>query len=200
MLDLYEWIMQHRDKPLTAASFVFLAVFIFDRLGRKLITNQLKRLFHMDEKEEFQKFNTRQKRIESKLDLLLQREGIVWQPVVTLDTKQGISVKKKKKQLKLRLVMSLLALIVVWSINFLRRMKSVFKNINKVILVPLLSAIALFVKQAFGYEVPDAWIDGAANVVMFLVMLLGLFLHPKKGVVNNDTKFDAIHYTPENNE
>jgi len=74
------------------------------------------------------------------------------------------------------------------------------KNINKVILLPFLSAIALFVKQAFGYEIPDEWVDGAANLILFIVMAIGLFLKPKKGVKNIDTKFEAIPYTAENNE
>lgn len=54
------------------------------------------------------------------------------------------------------------------------------KNINKSILVPFFSAIALFVKQVFGYEIPDEWIDGVANFVLFLVMWAGLFIRPKK--------------------
>lgn len=54
------------------------------------------------------------------------------------------------------------------------------KNVNKAILVPFLSAIALFVKQVSGYEIPDEWIDAGANFVLLLVMFIGLFIKPKK--------------------
>jgi hypothetical protein len=37
------------------------------------------------------------------------------------------------------------------------------KTINKAILLPLLSAVALFVKEAFGYEITDKWINAAAD-------------------------------------
>lgn len=54
------------------------------------------------------------------------------------------------------------------------------KNINKVILVPFLSAIALFIKQVTGYEFPDEMIEGTANFIGFIVMFIGLFIRPKK--------------------
>ena len=61
------------------------------------------------------------------------------------------------------------------------------KNINKAILVPFFSAIALFIKQTFGYEIPEEWIDGIANFVLFLVMAAGLFIRPKKDSTENQS-------------
>jgi hypothetical protein len=54
------------------------------------------------------------------------------------------------------------------------------KTINKAILLPLLSAVALFVKEAFGYEIADEWVNAAADIVLYLIMLAGIFTHPKK--------------------
>ncbi|MBB3131291.1 putative membrane protein [Paenibacillus rhizosphaerae] len=54
------------------------------------------------------------------------------------------------------------------------------KTINKAILLPLLSAIALFVKEAFGYEVSDEWVNAGADIILFLFMAAGIFMHPKK--------------------
>ncbi|PZD95247.1 hypothetical protein DNH61_11855 [Paenibacillus sambharensis] len=54
------------------------------------------------------------------------------------------------------------------------------ERINKGILLPLLAAIATFLKQAFGIEVPDEWLDATANLVLFAIMLLGIFMSPKK--------------------
>lgn len=53
-------------------------------------------------------------------------------------------------------------------------------QINKAILLPLLTAIALFIKEAFGYDIPVEWINTTADVVMFIIMILGIFIHPKK--------------------
>lgn len=65
------------------------------------------------------------------------------------------------------------------------------KNINKAILIPFLSAIALFVKQAFGYEIPDEWVESAANMVLLIVMAAGLFIRPKKDNGQNQSSSSA---------
>ncbi|GKU76834.1 hypothetical protein [Paenibacillus sp. L3-i20] len=53
-------------------------------------------------------------------------------------------------------------------------------TINKAILIPLLSAIALFIKQSFGYEISEEWINVAADVILYIIFFLGLFMKPKK--------------------
>ena len=60
-------------------------------------------------------------------------------------------------------------------------------NINKAILAPLIAAIALFVKQAFGYEIPEEWQDASINLVLFIIMGIGLFMHPKKQITEENT-------------
>lgn len=55
------------------------------------------------------------------------------------------------------------------------------RNINKAILLPLLAAIATFLKQAFGVEVPDETLNMIADISLFIVMVIGLFIKPKKG-------------------
>lgn len=42
-------------------------------------------------------------------------------------------------------------------------------TINKAILIPLLSAIALFIKQSFGYEISEEWINVAADVILYII-------------------------------
>lgn len=54
------------------------------------------------------------------------------------------------------------------------------RNINKAILLPLLAAIATFLKQAFGVEVPDETLNMIADVSLFIVMIIGLFVKPTK--------------------
>ena len=52
-------------------------------------------------------------------------------------------------------------------------------NINRGVLLPLLSAIALFVKEAFGYEISTELIDMSANIILYLIMAAGLFMNFK---------------------
>lgn len=49
---------------------------------------------------------------------------------------------------------------------------------NKKLLLPILTVIALLVKQVFKIDIPDAAIDIFADVIMYLVALVGLFMHP----------------------
>lgn len=53
-------------------------------------------------------------------------------------------------------------------------------TINKAILAPFIAALALFIKQAFGYEISGDMQDAAVNIALFAVMGAGLFMHPKK--------------------
>lgn len=55
------------------------------------------------------------------------------------------------------------------------------RNINKAILLPLLAALATFIKQAFGYEISDELLNTIADLSLFLIMIIGLFITPKKG-------------------
>ncbi|CAH1205551.1 hypothetical protein PAECIP111893_02369 [Paenibacillus plantiphilus] len=54
------------------------------------------------------------------------------------------------------------------------------RNINKAILLPLLAAIAAFIKQSFGYEISDELLNTIADISLFIVMIIGLFIKPTK--------------------
>ena len=73
LYDLIEFIYEIKDKPL---KIIILAAFAFliDRFGRKFITSQVKRLFHVDDKSNFKEYVKNQQRIENKVDLLLKKE------------------------------------------------------------------------------------------------------------------------------
>lgn len=53
------------------------------------------------------------------------------------------------------------------------------KKFNKQLLIPILTLIAMIVKQMFKIDIPDAAIDLAADLVMGTVALAGFFLHPQ---------------------
>lgn len=76
--EVLKWAWENRDKTFTLASLLTLLGVLIDKFGRKLITNQLKRLFHVEDKSEFSKYVANQKRIESKVDMLLEERGLIW--------------------------------------------------------------------------------------------------------------------------
>lgn len=49
---------------------------------------------------------------------------------------------------------------------------------NKALLIPILTAVFLLVKQIFNVDLPEQTIDIASDVIMGLVTLSGFFLHP----------------------
>ena len=66
------------------------------------------------------------------------------------------------------------------------------KNINKKILVPIITAIALLVKYTIGYEIPDVAVDLAADLIMGAITLTGIFMNPNNtetgGTPNGSTE------------
>lgn len=175
MFDFIDWFIENRNKPL---GYIVLAavVFLIDRFGRNLITSQVKRLFHVDDKSEFRQYLQNQQRIEEKVNLLLQKEGIIWH-ATTLTSEQEASATRQEALSVLQSAINTIARVVG---KFTDWRKKKMSNINKAILLPLLSAIALFAKQAYGYEVPDEWINMAADIILYLIMFAGLFIKPKK--------------------
>ncbi|WP_307474358.1 hypothetical protein [Paenibacillus harenae] len=185
MFDFIDWFIENRNKPL---GYIILAAFVFliDRFGRKLITDQVKRLFHVEDKTEFKQYVQNQQRIEEKLELLLQKEGITWHaPTSPLDSADTAT---RRRRLFLPHWVGLSP--VRAAIQYINYWRFKMSNINKGILIPLLSAIALFVKEAFGYEISTELIDMSANIILYLIMAAGLFMNfkKKKDVQKDDTE------------
>lgn len=175
MFDFIDWFIENRNKPL---GYIILAAFVFliDRFGRKLITDQVKRLFHVGDKENFKEYAKNQQEIKQMLLLMMQKEGITWHaPTSTLSSETTVTTKRK---LFSRLWMDISPVRAAKQyINYWR-----FKmtNINKGILLPLMSAIAYFIKQAFGYEIPDETVNTYTEGVLLLLAFVGIFIKPKK--------------------
>ena len=69
------------------------------------------------------------------------------------------------------------------------------KKFNKALLVPILTGVALIVKQVFKVDIPDLAVDIAADLIMGGISLAGMFMHPKVdvpqtngGVTNESTQ------------
>lgn len=75
---IIKWLWDNRTNPFTIAALLSLAYTLLEKFGRKLITNQLKRLFHVKDKSAFSTYVENQKRIESKVDMLIKERGLTW--------------------------------------------------------------------------------------------------------------------------
>lgn len=60
------------------------------------------------------------------------------------------------------------------------RLMDKLKNINKALLLPLLAAIATFVKHVYGYDVPDETLNTIADISLYTIAFIGLFVKPTK--------------------
>ena len=68
------------------------------------------------------------------------------------------------------------------------------KQVNKAILVPVLSAVALLVKFVIGYEIPDVAVDLGSDIIMGIISLVGIFMNPKKEAkANESTQYYGDH-------
>lgn len=67
------------------------------------------------------------------------------------------------------------------------------KDLNKKIIVPIITAIALLIKYTMGFEIPDVAVDLAADLIMGGITLVGIFMNPKKEGGSPDES--AQHYT-----
>ena len=110
LYDLIEFIYEIKDKPL---KIIILAAFAFliDRFGRKFITSQVKRLFHVDDKSNFKEYVKNQQRIENKVDLLLQKEGITWNAPTLPPDLRDTATKRKWSYLLPSVVLSLVHVV-----------------------------------------------------------------------------------------
>jgi hypothetical protein len=50
--------------------------------------------------------------------------------------------------------------------------------INKAIIVPILTTVALLIKLATGYQIPQEAVDSAVDILLQLISLAGIFMHP----------------------
>jgi uncharacterized membrane protein len=63
-------------------------------------------------------------------------------------------------------------------------------KINKLILVPLISAVLNFLKESTGYELPDGTADIIATGVLWLLSFSGILMHPKTNKFDDAENFE----------
>lgn len=73
---------------------------------------------------------------------------------------------------------SYLQVAIQWANQLGRRWK--MKEINRNMILPVISFIALMIKQFTGYEIPEESFDLVATIILSVIALVGLFVHPTK--------------------
>ncbi|MBB6694366.1 hypothetical protein H7B90_23500 [Cohnella xylanilytica] len=180
MYELYEWIRQHRHNPVTWAALVPLIIIILDKLGREFITDQVKRLLHIQHRDEFKEYIANQKRIERKIDrLALYMEVPEWnveETSYTANTVKTSSILSRLGRLSAQYVK-----------QFTMRRR---KNMNYKTLIPSLIGAIKLILQPFGVdlsEITDEQINLVVNGISALLVIWGIFAkHIKKGAKKSD--------------
>lgn len=173
MIEIINWIVENWGRNITAGSIAALVLILFDKFVKDLVLNQLRKMFHLE--DGIERYAARQIRIEQKVDLLLERNGIAWNATIG-NERPPISAAKQRRLSHWLLERCTTAL----NAEKFTKWRNKPMNINRAILVPLLSAIALFVKESTGYEVSQDYIDTASNIILFVIMLVGIFMKPHK--------------------
>ena len=63
-------------------------------------------------------------------------------------------------------------------------------KLNKKILAPLLSAVLIFIKEAFGYQLPDGSADIATDLLLWTISSAGIFINPRKAKFDDSNNFE----------
>lgn len=121
----------------------------------------------------------RERRLESKIDLLLEREGVHWSAERKSwnDTSERKSSKSFTRDITpAHLVGVFIVLMGIFQYG-LRRVNIMSKSW----LVGLLSYLAYFIKQITGVELPDEMINTIAEIILLLIALAAMFTNMRKG-------------------
>jgi hypothetical protein len=149
LLELIEYIHEHKGELTLSGVFLFFL--------RKIIIHEIKQLLQFGRDAELSWTRERVER--------LTGEHYVGPP----------SVLPKKAHQNLRKLFCLL-LKAIRQGGPSRRRRTM--PINKAIIVPILTTVALLIKLATGYQIPQEAVDSAVDILLQLISLAGIFMHP----------------------
>lgn len=73
---IFKWAWENKEKSFSLAALTSLMLLLIEKFGRKLITNQLKRLFHVKDKSEFAQYKANQIIIMENQRLMMRHMGV----------------------------------------------------------------------------------------------------------------------------
>lgn len=178
MYEVIMWLWEHRAEPLhllTWGSAILIAGKLLDAGARKLITHQVKRIFHVE--DEFATYVRNQARIERKLDLLLKERGIE----CAENNGMPLSPKKQKPSYKFSTITLCIARNAKLGMNW--REKSM--QINKVWLTGLVAYILGIAAKQYGFTFDDQMVNVITDVLIYVIIPVAIaFMNRRKEVDN----------------
>lgn len=78
--------------------------------------------------------------------------------------------------------------------NLGRKTMEKLKNINKALLIPILATVATLIKELYGFEIDDQYLDVGATVIIWSIGFIGLLMHPKKKSEDSLTKEELYYH------
>lgn len=175
MYEVFKWIWEHRNQPLTWVTVISFLSLIIDKFGRKLITNQLKRLFHVKDKSEFSAYVENQRRIESKVDMLLEERGIVWDAErknSSINTARSLSISSWVARLFARTVGVCIRKGLTIILRGNRAMKTYLKKLGSRKFQAFLAVTIPNIIIMFGFILGDIDLEGRVNEWMPAINLV----------------------------
>lgn len=154
MIEIAHWIWEHRNEPLTFTLIVSFILVTADKLGRKFINNQLKRLFHINDKSEFKQISSNQLRIERKVDMLLEERGLTWSGPIKISSPEDQTSSKR----------SYLLLQVAYRLNRWRRIH-MNKMKSRKFWMAVISAILVVLNEGLDLGVDKDTVLAFAGIV-----------------------------------
>lgn len=182
MLELWGLIEKLVHEPLRAGTIIAIVLFLIDRLFKQLFIRHVRKLLHIRNRDGVEMHMQKLFEIEQKLNLLLKERGIEeWSSsnVQGSRNESNRTAWKNGERLwqlrKISYVANIARIITKFSGTRGRKMK-----LNKVLLIPVLAAIATLIKELYGYEIGSEQIDLAATAIIWSIGAIGIFMHPHK--------------------
>lgn len=152
-----------------------MVLFLIDRLFKQLFIRHVRKLLHIRDRNGVELHMQKLFEIEQKLNLLLKERGIEeWDARNTTNALPS-TVRRKNVYSWLFATIKSNAGIAA---NITPSMGGKSMKLNKVILIPVLAAIATLIKELYGYEIGSEYVDLASTAIIWLVGVAGIFMHP----------------------
>lgn len=201
MYEIWEWLWEHRNVPITWATIFSFMWLVIDKLGRRLITDQLKRLFRVGDKSEFSTYVRNQNRIEQKIDLLLADRGIKWDAVNKPLSASGENSKEISSLVfgwetplfaipARQRIMAIHSELKACGIKrFFGRNIRMNKLASRKLWVAVITAVCVTLNQQLGLGLDDTTVVSAVGVA--IAYILGQAHVDAKNAQSNNSVFDA---------
>lgn len=192
MLELFELLQKLIHEPLRAGTLIAVVLFLIDRLFKQLFIRHVRKLLHIRDRNGVELHMQKLLEIEQKLNLLLKDRGIEEWDARSITKDLPSTVQRKNVYSWLFATIKSNAGIVGSITPSMEGRKPM--KLNKVLLIPVLAAIATLIKEIYGYEIGSEYVDMAATAIIWIIGAAGIFMHPHaKEPIDNEISRTLEH-------